>query len=75
MVNLLALLISFILYFSILPAFQNIIDTTTTALQLTPNPYTTITIAIIEMVPFFVILMLVLTGFNYAIPRPAGARQ
>lgn len=68
-VNLLGVVVSLILYLAMLPAIQSIIDSTITTLELTPNDFTPMLKIIIYITPAFVLLAIVLTAINYAIPQ------
>lgn len=73
-VNLIMILITCILYFMLLPLLNDISDMTVTDLEASPNEYTSLEVALIYLLPFLVLLMIVITGFNYAIPRVEGGR-
>ena len=66
--NLIAVFISFLLFFALLPVLQPIIDDSAASLDST-SAYGQATIALMYFTPFVIILALCLTALNYAIPR------
>lgn len=72
-VNLIMLIITLFLYFVFVPIIQPFIDSTISYMEMnTTNPYTPYVAIFLNMIPFFLLLMIVMTGFNYAIPRREG---
>lgn len=72
-VNLIMLIITLFLYFVFVPIIQPFIDDTINYMTYnTTNPYTPYVAIFLNMIPFFLLLMIVMTGFNYAIPRKEG---
>lgn len=71
-VNLIMIFITCMLYFMLLPLLTTISDGTVAELEANPNEYTTLIVALIYLVPFFILLALVITAFNYAIPHREG---
>lgn len=69
-----ALFITFIISLVLMPALNQIINDTATALTGQPNQLTGITILVIDMIPFTLIFSIVLTAINYATPRREGIR-
>lgn len=69
LVNFLALFITFLLYLALMPVLTPIIDSTVASISVTPNQYTPIIAAMMYLIPAFILLFLVLTGLNYAIPQ------
>lgn len=72
MINLMALVITIIVYMALLPVINGFIDTTVVELQSNPTQYTNIQVIMLYLMPFLLLLMIILTGFNYAIPRREG---
>jgi hypothetical protein len=83
MINLVILFVTFVMAMTLLPVLQNIsvgveacMMATTPSLACPeasgPTSMTTATIAIINLIPFAIVLMILLTGFYFAIPRREG---
>lgn len=71
-INLIAIVVTIIVYAALLPVINTFIDTTVAELLLSPNEYTTVLISMLYLVPFLLLLMIVLSGLNMAIPRREG---
>jgi len=71
-INLIAIAVTLIVYMAILPVINSFIDTTVSDLLLSPNQYTTVLVAMLYLVPFLLLLMIILSGLNMAIPRREG---
>jgi len=71
--NLIMVLITLFLYFAFVPVIEPMIQDTITYLETnSSNPYTPIISVMLYMVPFMLLLVIVVTAFNYAIPRREG---
>jgi len=73
--NLLALIITLIMYCVLIPVINPMIDDTATYLGAHPNDMTDATIMLLRLIPFVFILMIVLTAVNYGAPRREGYQQ
>lgn len=71
-VNLIAVLLTIFVYFAMLPILNTFIDNTVVSLQNNPNEYTDMQITLMYMLPFVMLLMIILSGLNMAIPRREG---
>lgn len=71
-INLLAIVVTIIVYMALLPVINNFIDNTVVDLEASPNEYTTIQVALLYLTPFLILLMIILSGLNMAIPRREG---
>ena len=72
-INFIALFVVQFMYFAILPVVTSISNTTIVGLQMGPqNEFTTWLIVLIEILPFAIELMIILTGFWIAMPRQQG---
>jgi hypothetical protein len=69
LVNLIALVVTVFVYAVLAPVLQPQLDTCIAALSVTPNAMTPAIVVLIQLTPFFLLLMIVLTGFNWAMPR------
>jgi ABC-type methionine transport system permease subunit len=68
--NMIAVLITLILYFKFcLPLLTPLIEDGVVAVEASPNDFTDITVALMYSVPFLLLLSIVLTALNYAIPQ------
>jgi len=72
MANFLAIFVTFLLYMVLIPVLNPMIDTLVINLSLNPNDMTPATIMIVRLFPFVLLLGIVLTVLNYAIPRREG---
>ena len=70
--NLLAIVITIMLYTIMMPVIGPMIDAAATKMLLNPNDMTQPTIMVMYMMPFILILAIALTALNYAIPRREG---
>jgi len=71
--NLIALVITFLLYFILaVPLLTPLIDDVVTELEANPNEFTAVTVMLLYIVPFLILLMILITGLNYAIPQREG---
>jgi hypothetical protein len=68
--NLIALVLSFIIYMTLIPILNPMIDICVASMMTSPNSMTDATVAIIRLVPFIFIVAIVLTAINYTKPRP-----
>lgn len=71
-INLIGLFIALVLYFALLPALNAIADQAVADISVTPNQFTSLTITLIYAIPFFILVAIVLTAMNYAIPGRYG---
>ncbi|MDD3906479.1 MAG: hypothetical protein PHS46_08185 [Candidatus Omnitrophica bacterium] len=71
-INLMALLVTIFVYFTLMPVLNAFIDPLVTDLEANPTQFTTAEVLVIEMLPFLILFMIVLSGFNMAIPRREG---
>ena len=71
--NFLAIFVTFILYMVLVPVLNPMIDTLVIKLQTSPNDMTDAIIMLVRIFPFTLLLGIILTTFNYAIPRREGA--
>jgi hypothetical protein len=69
--NLIAVLMTLIIYFAFLPVLQPIIDATVADLDATTT-YGQLTISLMYLTPFVILLSIILTAINYANPRREG---
>lgn len=68
--NLIGILIALILYFKLmLPLLSPMIEDAVTDIRASPNDFTDIMVALLYAVPFLLLLAIVLTAINYAIPQ------
>ncbi len=74
-VNLLMLLMTFIAYFAMLPMLMQIISDTVIQLQANPTTMTSAIIMLLNLIPFLIPCMIIITGFIYAIPNREGVRN
>jgi len=72
LVNFLAIFVTFILYMILVPVLTPMIETLVVQLSGTPNEVTPAIIMLLRLMPFVLLLAIVLTTFNYAIPRREG---
>jgi peptidoglycan biosynthesis protein MviN/MurJ (putative lipid II flippase) len=69
-VNLIGVLITLVLYFKLVtPLLSPMIADAVEDLEADPNDFTDITVALLYAVPFLLLLSIVLTAINYAIPQ------
>jgi len=71
-VNLIAVVITLIVYFMFIPILQPMIDSTAVYLNSDPNSTTPILIVMLDFLPFILLLSIVLTAINYAVPKREG---
>jgi hypothetical protein len=71
-VNLIAVFVTIVLYMGLLPIIQQLSTDTVIQLNLNPTPYTSMTVALIYLIPFVMILSILMTALNYAIPKREG---
>lgn len=71
-INFMILLATVIIYMALLPVLNIFIDSTVATLDETPNEFTPMTILMLYAIPFVMLLAIVLTIFQYAIPRREG---
>jgi len=69
LVNLIALVVTVFVYAILVPVMQPTLDACIASLNATPNDMTPAIVVLIQLTPFFILLMIVLTGFNWAMPR------
>lgn len=68
--NLISVAITLILYFKlVLPLLSPIIAQGVIDVSATPNDFTDVTVALMYALPFLLLLAIVLTALNYAIPQ------
>lgn len=68
--NLIGVFITLILYFKlVMPLLSPIIAAGVLDVQASPNDFTDITVALMYAIPFLLLLSIVLTAINYAIPQ------
>ncbi len=72
LVNFLAIFVTFILYMVLVPVLNPMIDTLVVSLESDPNDITPAIVMLLRIMPFVLLLGIVLTTFNYAIPRREG---
>lgn len=73
--NLLALVVTLMLYCVLIPVINPMIDDCADFLSANPNDMTDATILLLRLIPFVFILMIVLTAINYGAPRREGYQQ
>ena len=72
-INYVALFVVQLMYFASLPVLLSVSNTTIIGLQMgTQNEFTNWMIVTIQLLPFAIELMIILTGFWIAIPRQQG---
>jgi len=71
-INLLAIVVTLFVYFALLPVLTDFIDVTAAELLLSPNAYTSLIITMMYLTPFAIILSIILSALNMAIPRREG---
>ena len=71
-INMLMLVMTFIAYFALLPVLMQFIADTTVQLQIEPTSMTPAIIMLLNLIPFLIPCMIIITGFIYAIPRREG---
>ena len=71
--NLVVLAVTLLLLFTfVIPVLQPLIDSTVIDLQASPNEYTPIIVALLQLVPLFLTLSILMTAIHYANPRKEG---
>lgn len=71
--NLIMLLITLFLYFAFIPVLSPMIENTADYMvDNTTNEFAPLIVVLLHMVPFTMLLMIIITGFNYAIPQREG---
>jgi uncharacterized BrkB/YihY/UPF0761 family membrane protein len=73
-VNLLVLLVTFIVFFVLLPVLNIFIDAQVAIEEANPNEFSPVMIILLRIVPAMILLMIIITGLNYAIPNREGTR-
>lgn len=68
-INIIVLFIVLLLYMVFLPTIQDTIDTTVTDLESNPNDATDLSVILLQLVPAFFLLSIILTAVYYAIPK------
>lgn len=72
-INLAGLFVAFIMYLALMPVLNSFIDTTVTTLQSgTQTDFTSMIITVLHLTPFAILVMLIVTGFYFAMPRQQG---
>lgn len=72
-VNLIGVFMALLLYFvAVVPILGPLIDDCVADLEASPNEFTAVTVVLLHSTLFFVLLALVLTALNYAIPQREG---
>lgn len=69
MTNLLALFITVLLYTQLAPMMNDAILPTVAYFQANPSPISSPMIFLLYCIPFVVLLAIILTAFNYAVPQ------
>jgi len=72
-VNVVGFVLALLLYLAFSTPINDIVNTTVNGLNAAPNSYTALTVALIQMILFFFLLMIIISGLNYAVPRREGA--
>lgn len=73
LVNLIGVFISLLVYFLfVVPVLTPILDDSAVYQQANPNQFTPAVIALQYALPFFILLMIVITALHYAIPTREG---
>lgn len=70
--NFIAVFVTFILYMVMVPVLNPMIDTLVAKLLVTPNDMTPAIVMLVRLFPFVLLLGIVLTVLNYAIPKREG---
>jgi hypothetical protein len=71
--NLIMVLITLFLYFAFIPVLSPMIEDTANYLtNNSTNQFSLVIIVLLDMVPFLLLVCIVITAFNYAIPRREG---
>jgi hypothetical protein len=71
--NLIALVVTFLIYFIVaVPLLTPLIDDVVADLEASPNEFTSVTVMLLYIVPFLLLLMILITGINYAVPQREG---
>jgi hypothetical protein len=74
-INLFELLISFIIFMYMLPVINPVIAQTVASANAAPTEFTPLLVMLLDLIPFAVLVMLVISGFHYAIPRIQGQQK
>lgn len=72
MTNLVVIFVVLILYMALLPAITPMIDQTVAILQENPNDTTPMLVFLLYATPFVILIAIVLTALNWAMPRSPG---
>lgn len=72
LVTLIALLLTLLVYMTLLPVLNPFIESTVTYLEADPNEMTDMIIMVLRLVPFVMLLAIILSALQYAIPRRSG---
>ena len=72
LVNLLAIFVTLLIYMVLLPVLNPFIEATVTGLEASPNEMTPAIVMVLRLVPFVLLVCIVLTALNWAIPRREG---
>jgi len=71
--NLIMVLITLFLYFAFIPVLSPMIEETADyLLDNTTNQFASVIVVLLHMVPFLMLVCIVITAFNYAIPKREG---
>jgi hypothetical protein len=74
-VNLLGVFITLIIYFIVvIPVLQPMVDTAVAYYTAHPSSYSDVEIALLYMLPFIILVAIIMTALNYAIPQREGVR-
>lgn len=68
--NMFILVITFVLYFAMMPLINTVGALAVADLMASPNEYTVLNVAFIYLTPLLITLALVMTAFHWAQPRP-----
>ncbi len=72
--NLIMLVLTIFVYLILATIMQEQIENTATALLVSPNEYTHLTIIVLRLLPMLLAVAIVMTAFHYAVPRPPNMR-
>lgn len=75
LINLIGLILTLIIYVILaVPLLAPMINQIAADLIATPNEFTYMTVALLHLIPLFILMMIIITGLNYAIPQREAGR-